>query len=150
MSFLHEEYGTDAEIYRKPLGTEVIADSSDPQAHQILKSCGFVEKMAPPVHVWHRLPEGLDTEEEMSRATRAMYLLRGVGFDAHMDESLCSPPAHDGVIAEQRHRAEISAAATSSSPAGAQAPPAGPVSAVSPSFANIAPPAAIQNRRGPV
>lgn len=67
MSFLHEEYGTDAEIYRKPFSNEVIADCGDPRAHEVLVACGFVKKTLPPQYVWHQLPDGLSEEEQAQR-----------------------------------------------------------------------------------
>ncbi|MEU3162444.1 hypothetical protein ABZ753_34435 [Streptomyces griseoincarnatus] len=124
MSFLHEEYGTDAEIYRKPFSTEVIADCGDPRAHEVLATCGFVKKTVPPHYVWHQLPEGLPEEEQAQRATRAACLLRARGFDANVAEDLVSEEAIAAVRGEvRRHR--ISGAASSSSPAaGPVAPPA--------------------------
>ncbi|WP_098897894.1 hypothetical protein [Streptomyces sp. st77] len=126
MSFLHEEYGTDAEIYRKPFSTEVIADCGDPRAHEVLVACGFVKKTVPPYYVWHQLPEGLPEEEQARRATRAACLLRARGFDANVAEDLVSEETVAAVRDEiLRHR--ISGAATSSSPtAGPVAPPAPP------------------------
>ncbi|WP_405539656.1 hypothetical protein OG787_46885 [Streptomyces sp. NBC_00075] len=122
MSFLHEEYGTDAEIYRKPLGTEVIADCSDPLAHRILVACGFVEMTAVPQYVWHQLPECLADEEQRSRATRAVCLLRAEQFDAHVADDLVSETALAAVLAEIRQRhAEINTAAALDSPAVAAA-----------------------------
>ncbi|MEU3692352.1 hypothetical protein [Streptomyces narbonensis] len=126
MSFRHEEYGTDAEIYRKPFSTEVIADCSDPRAHEVLVACGFVEKNVPPHYVWHQLPDGLSGEEQKQRATRAACLLHARGFDANVAEDLVSDEALSDALDEiRRHR--ISGAATSSSPtADAVTPPAGP------------------------
>ncbi|WP_236244039.1 hypothetical protein [Streptomyces sp. CC210A] len=126
MSFLHEEYGTDAEIYRKPFSNEVIADCGDPRAHEELVACGFVKKTLPPHYVWHQLPDGLSEEEQAQRATRAVGLLRAPGFDANVAEDLVSEEAVAAVRDEiRRHR--ISGAATSSSPtAGPVALPAGP------------------------
>ncbi|MFJ6945565.1 hypothetical protein ACISU4_13135 [Streptomyces wuyuanensis] len=115
MSFLHEEHGTDAEIYRKPFSTEVIADCGDPRAHEVLATCGFVKKPVPPHYVWHQLPEGLPEEEQARRAMRAACLLRARGFDANVAEDLVSEEAVAAVRDEvRRHR--ISGAATSSSP----------------------------------
>ncbi|MFF9072782.1 hypothetical protein ACF1A9_10785 [Streptomyces sp. NPDC014872] len=126
MSFLHEEYGTDAEIYRKPFSNEVIADCGDPSAHEVLASCGFVKQTVPPHYVWHQLPEGLSEEEQKRSATRAACLLRARGFDANVAEDLVSEQAVAAVREEvRRHR--ISGAATSSSPtADPVAPPARP------------------------
>lgn len=133
MSFLHKEYGTDAEIYRKQFSTEVVADSSDEHAHRILKSCGFTEKSIPPLYVWHELPAGLGEEEERARSTRAVCLLRAAGFDANIDEALLSPTAHAAVLAKihQDHVARSNAAA-SSSPAAEAHPPTGTEAAATP------------------
>ncbi|MFJ3939120.1 hypothetical protein [Streptomyces parvus] len=122
MSFLHEEYGTDAEIYRKPFSNEVIADCGDPRAHKVLAACGFVKQTVPPHYVWHQLPDGLSQEEQARRATRAACLLRARGFDANVAEGLVSEEAVAAVRDEvRRHR--ISGAASSSSPtAGPVAP----------------------------
>ncbi|MFE7124902.1 hypothetical protein [Streptomyces sp. NPDC057617] len=126
MSFLHEEYGTDAEIYRRQFSTEVIADSSNAHAHRILKACGFTERSIPPLYVWHQLPAGLGEEEKKARSTRAVCLLRAAGLDANIDETLLSPTAHAAVPAEihQDHTLHSSAAA-SSSPAAEAHPPTG-------------------------
>ncbi|WP_236241506.1 hypothetical protein [Streptomyces sp. CC228A] len=126
MSFLHEEYGTDVEIYRKPFSNEVIADCSDPRAHEVLVACGFVKKTVPPHYVWHQLPDGLSEEEQAQRATRAACLLRARGFDANVAEDLVSVEAVTAVRDEVR-RQRISGAATSASPTvGPGAPPARP------------------------
>ncbi|MER6998231.1 hypothetical protein [Streptomyces sp. NPDC000410] len=126
MSFLHEEYGTDAEIYRKPFSSEVIADCGDPRAHEVLVACGFVKQTVPPHYVWHQLPEGLSEEEQKRSATRSACLLRAWGFDANVAEDLVSEEAVAAVREEVRRR-RISGAATSSSPsAGPVAPPARP------------------------
>ncbi|MGW2056244.1 hypothetical protein ACWCOZ_20415 [Streptomyces sp. NPDC001840] len=125
MSFLDEEYGTDAEIYRKPFSTEVIADSSNAHAHRILKACGFTEKSIPPLYVWHELPAGLDEEEEKARSTRAVCLLRAAGFDANIDETLLSPTAHAAVLAEIHQDHTLHSSAAASSPAAEAHPPAG-------------------------
>ncbi|MER6165002.1 MULTISPECIES: hypothetical protein [Streptomyces] len=126
MSFLHEEYGTDAEIYRKPFSTEVIADCGDPSAHEVLAACGFVKQTVPPHYIWHQLPEGLSEEEQKRSATRAACLLRAQGFDANVAEDLVSEEAVAAVREEVRRR-RISGAATSSSPtAGPVAPAARP------------------------
>ncbi|WP_405852454.1 hypothetical protein OG361_06985 [Streptomyces sp. NBC_00090] len=115
MSFLHEEYGTDIEIYRKRLSTEVVADCDNPQAHRVLVACGFVEKVLPPHYVWHQLPERLSEEEQKHRATRAVCLLRAQDFDANIAEDLISDEALAATLDEiRRHR--ISGAAMSSSP----------------------------------
>ncbi|MGW1279307.1 hypothetical protein ACWD4V_20490 [Streptomyces tsukubensis] len=127
MSFRHEESGTDAAIYRKPLSSEVIADASDLRAHQILKECGFVENSVPPLYVWHELPEGLGVEEEKRRSTRATVLLRAAGFDTELDPSLVSEAAYRAVLTEVRtSRADRSAAATATSPAASTRAPAVP------------------------
>ncbi|MER7050659.1 hypothetical protein [Streptomyces jumonjinensis] len=120
MSFRHEDSGIDAAIYRKPLSSEVIADASAPGAHRILQECGFTENSVPPLYVWHELPEGLDAEEQKSRATRATVLLRAAGFDAELDPSLVSEAAYRAVLTEVRlSRADRSSAATATSPAAA-------------------------------
>ncbi|QDY78186.1 hypothetical protein [Streptomyces qinzhouensis] len=127
MSFRHEESGTDAAIYRKPLGSEVIADATDPRAHQVLRECGFTENSVPPLYVWHELPEGLSVEEERSRSTRATVLLRAAGFDAELDPGLFSEAAYRTVLTEVRtSRTERSAAATATSPAATTRAPAVP------------------------
>ncbi|MFE5908695.1 hypothetical protein ACFQ6B_06355 [Streptomyces wedmorensis] len=115
MSFLHEEYGADLEIYRKPLSTEVVADCDNPQAHKVLIACGFVEKVLHPYYVWHQLPEGLSEEEQKHRAPRAVCLLRAQDFDANIVEDLISEEAVASALDEvRRHR--ISGTAMSSSP----------------------------------
>ncbi|MFD8963409.1 hypothetical protein ACFV0C_00155 [Streptomyces sp. NPDC059568] len=126
MPFLHEEYGTDAEIYRKQFSTEVIADSSNAHAHRILQACGFTERSIPPLYVWHELPAGLGEEEEKARSTRAVCLLRAAGLDANIDEALLSPTTHAAVLTEihQDHTVRSNAAA-SSSPAAGTHPPTG-------------------------
>ncbi|GGT26221.1 hypothetical protein [Streptomyces purpureus] len=126
MSILHEEYGTDAEIYRKPFSNEVIADCGDPRAHEVLATCGFVKKTVPPHYVWHQLPDGLPEEEQARRATRAACLLRARGFDANVAEDLVSEEAVAAVRDEVRRHRISGAATSSSSTVGPGAPPARP------------------------
>ncbi|MET9374916.1 hypothetical protein ABZX98_12300 [Streptomyces sp. NPDC002992] len=126
MSFLHEEYGTDAEIYRKPFSNEVIADCGDPRAHEVLVACGFVKQTVPPHYAWHQLPEGLPEEEQARRATRAACLLRARGFDANVAEDLVSEEAVAAVRDEVRRHRISGAATSSSSTIGPVAPPARP------------------------
>ncbi|ANW19611.1 hypothetical protein I3J09_16185 [Streptomyces clavuligerus] len=127
MSFRHKESGTDAAIYRKPLSSEAIADATDPRAHRILKDSGFVENSIPPLYVWHELPDGLSTEEERSRSTRATVLLRAAGFGTELDPVLVSEPAYRAVLTETRsNRADRSGAATATSPAVSARVPAAP------------------------
>ncbi|MYZ34208.1 MULTISPECIES: hypothetical protein [unclassified Streptomyces] len=148
MSFLHEEYGTDAEIYRKQFSTEVIADSSNAHAHRILKECGFTEKSVPPLYLWHELPTGLGEEEEKARSTRAVCLLRAAGLDANIDEALLSPAAHAAVLTEiHQVNALSSRAAASSSPASEAHPRTGTDAAASPTPSGTPAPATRGHRR---
>ncbi|MGV9312071.1 hypothetical protein ACWDR0_07725 [Streptomyces sp. NPDC003691] len=127
VSFRHEASGTDAAIYRKPLSSEVIADATDPLAHQVLRECGFTENSVPPLYVWHELPEGFSVEEERIRSIRAAVLLRAAGFDAGLDPDLFSESAYRAVLNEVRtSRADRSAAATAASPAASNRAPAVP------------------------
>ncbi|WP_231632379.1 hypothetical protein [Streptomyces clavuligerus] len=97
------------------------------RAHRILKDSGFVENSIPPLYVWHELPDGLSTEEERSRSTRATVLLRAAGFGTELDPVLVSEPAYRAVLTETRsNRADRSGAATATSPAVSARVPAAP------------------------
>ncbi|MER5567167.1 hypothetical protein ABT083_13280 [Streptomyces goshikiensis] len=71
-------------LRRDPHSDEVLARGGDPEAHSILQRTGFVPVVR--LHeAYHRLPTGLDRDEEIRMATRAVARLRTVRYHVDCD-----------------------------------------------------------------
>ncbi|MFJ7589466.1 hypothetical protein ACIQZO_19220 [Streptomyces sp. NPDC097617] len=76
-------------IRRDPHSGEVLAHGGDPEAHSILQRSGFVPVVR--YHeTYHRLPTGLDQDEEIRLATRAVSRLQAVGYDVTADTAFAT------------------------------------------------------------
>ncbi|MFE0187574.1 hypothetical protein [Streptomyces sp. NPDC059008] len=98
IAFLHEVYMDDVEIYRKPRGTEVLADSHHPNADKILREFGFEEPQGSRHHF--RLPEGLSEAEKKARAPQAAMHLIAARHSTNLDLDLICPAAGEAARAE--------------------------------------------------
>ncbi|WP_093648687.1 hypothetical protein [Streptomyces sp. 2314.4] len=109
VSFLHEVYGRDVEIYRKPNSAEVVADCRQKCARQILLTCGF-EKSPAPFRL--RLPQDLSEAEKKARSTRAAVHLFHAGHYADIASDLRCESALDAAWAEiRKNRSDLTGAA---------------------------------------
>ncbi|AJT68667.1 hypothetical protein T261_7065 [Streptomyces lydicus] len=97
VSFLHDVYGRDVEIYREPHSAEVVAECRQVCARQILLTCGF-EKTSIPFRL--RLPQGLSEAEKETRSTRAAVHLFHAGHYADIGSDLRCESALDAAWAE--------------------------------------------------
>ncbi|MFZ3470451.1 hypothetical protein ACODT3_24450 [Streptomyces sp. 4.24] len=76
-------------IRRDPHSGEVLARGGDPEAHSILQRTGFVPVVR--LHeTYHRLPTGLDQDEETRLATRVVARLQAVGYDTDTDPAFAT------------------------------------------------------------
>lgn len=76
-------------IRRDPHSGEVLAQGGDPEGHSILQRSGFVPVVR--YHeTYHRLPTGLDQDEEIRLATRAVSRLQAVGYDVSADTAFAT------------------------------------------------------------
>ncbi|MEV0372585.1 hypothetical protein AB0I10_22590 [Streptomyces sp. NPDC050636] len=99
VSFLHEVYGRDVEIYREPNSAEVVAECRQICARQIILTCGF-EKSPIPFRL--RLPRDLSEAEKKARSTRAAVHLFHAGHYADIASDLRCESALDAAWAEIR------------------------------------------------
>jgi hypothetical protein len=73
-------------LRRDPHSEEVLARGGGPDAHGILERSGFVPVVR--AHeLYHRLPTGLDPDEEQRLATRAVARLRTAGIPMECDHA---------------------------------------------------------------
>ncbi|WP_165983946.1 hypothetical protein [Streptomyces sp. YIM 98790] len=70
----------DLRVIRDPHSDQVIAHGGDAYAHSVLHRVGFVPVMRQH-DAYHRLPAGMDLEEEVRRAQDAVGLLTALGYD---------------------------------------------------------------------
>ncbi|MCY0954961.1 hypothetical protein [Streptomyces sp. H27-S2] len=71
-------------IRRDPHSGEVLARGGDPEAHSVLQRTRFIPVVRRH-ETYHRLPTGLDQDEEIRLATRAVAHLQAVGYDLDTD-----------------------------------------------------------------
>ncbi|MFG2836422.1 hypothetical protein ACGFYE_15670 [Streptomyces zaomyceticus] len=96
MANLADEYGTDVELYVKPLTTAIHADTPTgaPAAlHDLLEQHGLQRHEYPvgsPLYIWHTVPDDLAVDEQRRLATRAIPALRLAGYKVN-----CSPDVFD-------------------------------------------------------
>ncbi|MGQ4484506.1 hypothetical protein ACN6LM_003805 [Streptomyces sp. SAS_281] len=102
MANLADEYGTDVELYVKPLTTTIHADTPTgaPAAlHELLEQLGLERHENPvgsPLYIWHTVPDHLDTDEQKRLATRAIPALRLAGYKVN-----CTPEVFDEAAFQQ-------------------------------------------------
>ncbi|WP_327255383.1 hypothetical protein [Streptomyces sp. NBC_01244] len=76
-------------IGRDPHSDEVLARGGDAEAESLLERSGFI-----PVHRghdrFHRLPRGLEQDEQVRRARRAVAVLKAVGYAPQHDPEFAS------------------------------------------------------------
>ncbi|MEU9000695.1 hypothetical protein AB0D15_01560, partial [Streptomyces sp. NPDC048551] len=76
-------------IGRDPHSDEVLARGGDAEAESLLERSGFI-----PVHRdhdrYHRLPRGLEQDEQVRRARRAVAVLKAVGYAPQHDPEFAS------------------------------------------------------------
>ncbi|MFG2232716.1 hypothetical protein ACGFNX_22365 [Streptomyces sp. NPDC048723] len=89
-------------IGRDPHSDEVLARGGDAEAESLLQRSGFI-----PVHRghdrYHRLPRGLEQQEQVRRARRAVALLKAVGYAPQHDPDFASDvrAVHDLTLGAQ-------------------------------------------------
>ncbi|WP_324611115.1 hypothetical protein [Streptomyces rimosus] len=85
-----------------PHSDEVIARGGDPEAHSILQRSGFVPVVRLHDH-YHRLPTGLEKNEEIRLASRAVARLSAVGYRVDHDPSFAATASipHDLTLGAQ-------------------------------------------------
>uniref|UniRef100_A0AAU2K0F2 Uncharacterized protein n=1 Tax=Streptomyces sp. NBC_00049 TaxID=2903617 RepID=A0AAU2K0F2_9ACTN len=76
-------------VRRDPDSGEVLAHGGDPEAHSLLERTGFVPVVRRH-ETYHRLPTGLDQDEEIRLATRAVARLQAVGYDLTADTAFAT------------------------------------------------------------
>ncbi|WP_086831159.1 hypothetical protein [Streptomyces sp. NRRL B-24572] len=102
MANLADEYGTDVELYVKPLTTTIHADTptSAPAAlHNLLEQLGLKRHEYPtgaPLYIWHTVPDDLAADEQRRLATRAIPALRLAGYKVN-----CTPEVFDEAASQQ-------------------------------------------------
>ncbi|MFC9131390.1 hypothetical protein ACFT4A_31755 [Streptomyces sp. NPDC057099] len=122
MANLADEYGTDVEIYIKPLTTTIHADtaSGSPAAlHDLLDQLGLERHEYPadaPLYIWHTVPEHLDADEQKRLASRAIPALLKAGYEVDCTSEILDASAYRQAVREIRSR--------TSRPAPEQAPAA--------------------------
>ncbi|WP_328939235.1 hypothetical protein OG288_37095 [Streptomyces tauricus] len=102
MANLADEYGTDVEIYIKPLTTTIHADTpsgAPAELHNLLEQLGLERYEYPtgaPLYIWHTVPEHLDADEQKRLATRAIPALLRAEYEVN-----CSPDVFDEAAFQQ-------------------------------------------------
>ncbi|WP_367435068.1 hypothetical protein [Streptomyces celluloflavus] len=123
-----DEYGTDVEIYRKPLTAALHADTPTGAPEKLLAlldGLGLERKTvttAGPVYVWHEVPEQLTEAEQKKLVSRAVPSLLVAGYLVNITSDVFDADAY-GEAADEI-RAKRAGAATASSAPAAVPPPA--------------------------
>ncbi|MCC2276230.1 hypothetical protein LKL35_12510 [Streptomyces sp. ET3-23] len=123
-----DEYGTDVEIYRKPLTTTIHADTPTDAPEQLLDlldqldQLGLERRTAGPIYVWHVVPEHLDADEQKRLASRAIPTLIVAGYKVNctpdvFDEAAYQQAVHEIRSGHTRPVAQPTAAPAASTPA---------------------------------
>ncbi|MGW4441931.1 hypothetical protein [Streptomyces sp. NPDC004682] len=101
-------------VRRDPHSGEVVARGGDPEAHSVLQRAGFVSVVRGH-ETYHRSPTGLDADDEVFLATKAVERLRSAGYHVDCDEDFgpgACPPRYLPMGASVTHIAERIRAAT--------------------------------------
>ncbi|MEV5979663.1 hypothetical protein [Streptomyces sp. NPDC052114] len=123
-----DDYGSDVEIYRKPLSDTIYAETPTGAPEQLLAlldALGLERKStvtAGPVYVWHEVPGHLSEDEQKKAATRALPSLLLAGYVVNIPDDLFDPTAYQEAVADIRNHRHP----TASPPASAQPAPRAP------------------------
>ncbi|WP_411140983.1 hypothetical protein [Streptomyces sp. x-80] len=126
-----DEYGTDVEIYRKPLTSTLHADTATGAPEKLLAlldSLGLERKTvttAGPVYVWHEAPEQLTEAEQNKLVSRAVPSLLVSGYLVNISSDAFDPDAYSEAADEVRAK-RSGASTAASSPAAVQPPSTSP------------------------
>ncbi|POX43060.1 hypothetical protein C3486_02240 [Streptomyces sp. Ru73] len=92
LAFVHEVFADDADIYRQPRSSAVLADCYHEGAEAILLDCGFERP-----HGWQKfhLPQHFTEAEKKTRATQAAFRLLSARYDVNIDNSLLCPATQE-------------------------------------------------------
>ncbi|MFG3282116.1 hypothetical protein [Streptomyces sp. NPDC048111] len=104
-----DEYGSDVEIYRKPLADTIYAETRTAAPEHLLAlldTLGLERKTsvtAGPVYVWHEVPSHLNEDEQKKAATRAIPALLLAGYVVNIPDDLFDPIAYQEAVAVIRN-----------------------------------------------
>ncbi|MFD9484643.1 hypothetical protein ACFWBX_11680 [Streptomyces sp. NPDC059991] len=119
-----DDFGSDVEIYRKPLTDTIYAETPTGAPEQLLAlldALGLERKTtvtAGPVYIWHEVPGHLSEEEQKKAATRAIPSLLLAGYVVNIPDDLFDPTAYQEAVADIRnHRHPTAAPPASTQPA---------------------------------
>ncbi|MGW2858230.1 hypothetical protein [Streptomyces sp. NPDC001205] len=125
-----DDYGSDVEIYRKPLTDTIYAETPTGAPEQLLAlldALGLQRKTvttAGPVYVWHEVPGHLSEDEQKQAATRALPSLLLAGYVVNIPDDLFDPAAYQEAVADIRNHRHPGAVPSRPSPlAPAPVPP---------------------------
>ncbi|MEU4486681.1 hypothetical protein AB0H94_17640 [Streptomyces purpurascens] len=113
---LADEYGTDVEIYIKPLTTTIHADTptgAPAQLHHLLERLGLERHEYPtgePIYIWHTVPDNLGADEQKRLATRAIPALLVAGYEVDCTSEVFDEAAYRQAVHDIRARAARPAA----------------------------------------
>ncbi|MEU1073534.1 MULTISPECIES: hypothetical protein [unclassified Streptomyces] len=104
-----DEYGSDVEIYRKPLTDTIFAETRTAAPEHLLAlldTLGLERKTtvtAGPVYVWHEVPGHLSEDEQKKAATRPIPALLQAGYVVNIPDDLFDPTAYQEAVAVIRN-----------------------------------------------